>query len=342
MSKNNSTTLTQARRTKKDEFYTSFDDIAREMETYVECDPDVFSGRSVLCPCDAPGESEFVRFFVQNFERLGLRKLVATCFHEGGRGEVFVKREGKTDFVGMLSGDGDFRSDEVSRFREEADFIITNPPFSLFREFVAWARAGHAKVSILGNMNASSCADIFPLIHQGQLWYGSSITGGDREFRVPDDYPLTASGSRIDQQGTKFVRVKGVRWFTDIQNVYRHQPLELQTMEDNLAHNKQVINHPFAYQEYDNYPAIEVPYTAAIPRDYEGIMGVPISFLDKHCPEQFKILGITDSKNSSSLKTKTYTKHDHPSPSSLNSRATLLNENREYKSTYVRLLIQKI
>lgn len=342
MSRNNSTTLTQPRRAKKDEFYTSFEDIAREVETYVEYDPEVFSGRSVLCPCDVPSESAFVEFFAQNFDRLGLRRLVATCFRQGGRGEVFIKEAGEEDCSALLHGDGDFRSEEVSAFRDETDFIITNPPFSLFREFVAWARAGHAKVSIVGNMNASSCADIFPLIHHGQLWYGSSITGGDREFRVPDDYPLTASGSRVDEKGTKFVRVKGVRWFTDIQNVYRHKPLELRTMEENLRNNKQIKAHAFAYQEYDNYPAIEVPYTSAIPLDYEGVMGVPISFLDKYCPEQFKILGITDSRNSSGLKTKTYTKQDHPTPGSLNSRATLVTPDGGYKSTYVRLLIEKI
>lgn len=171
---------------------------------------------------------------------------------------------------------------------------MTNPPFSLFREFMAWITEAGKSFLVIGNMNAITYKEIFPLIKEGKLWMGPSIHSGDREFGVPNDYPLTASGYRIDEHDRKFIRVKGVRWFTNLEHGRRHKPMQLMTMQDNIrfSHHKEVKGK--GYSRYDNYDAIEVPYTDAIPGDYDGVMGVPISFLDRYCPEQFEILGCTE------------------------------------------------
>ena len=192
-----------------------------------------------------------------------------------------------------LEGDGDFRSEEIRALRDQADMIITNPPFSLFREFLAWIVEADKQFVIIGNMNAITYKEVFPLIKENKVWYGYSITSGDREFGVPDEYPLTAAGWRIDDQGKKYIRVKGVRWFTNLDHGRRHQPLQLMTMADNPKFSRhKEIKGKNSYIHYENYDAIEVPYTDAIPSDYDGDMGVPISFLDKYCPEQFEIIGL--------------------------------------------------
>ena len=193
-----------------------------------------------------------------------------------------------------LDGDGDFRSDEIKKLRDEADIIITNPPFSLFREFLAWIIDANKQFIIIGNMNAITYKEVFPLIKENKIWLGESIHSGDREFGVPNSYPLNAAGYRIDEKGNKFIRVKGVRWFTNIEHGRRHQPLQLMTMAENIKYSKHKEIREKGYQKYDNYDAIEVPFTDAIPSDYGGVMGVPISFLDKYCPEQFKIVGMDD------------------------------------------------
>ena len=194
-----------------------------------------------------------------------------------------------------MNGTGDFRSPEVTALRDEADIIITNPPFSLFREFLAWIIEADKQFAIIGNMNAITYKEVFPLIKDNKIWLGATIHSGDREFQIPPEYPVTASGWRVDEFGNKFIRVKGVRWFSNLEHGRRHQPLALMTKEDNLRYNKKMKGKE-AYDRYDNYDAIEVPYTNAIPSDYEGVMGVPISFLDKYCPEQFNILGCTESE----------------------------------------------
>ena len=221
-----------------------------------------------------------------------------------------------------LEGDGNFRSEEVKRLRDEADIIVTNPPFSLFREFLAWILEGdnltqrrkgaedaerkmdakglgvrgEKKFLIIGNMNAITYKEVFPLIKDNKMWLGESIHSGDREFGVPKEYPLNAAGWRIDEQGNHYIRVKGVRWFTNLEHGRRHQPLQLMTMADNIKFSRHKDLRGKEYQKYDNYDAIEVPFTDAIPSDYDGVMGVPISFLDKYCPEQFEILGATESE----------------------------------------------
>ena len=194
-----------------------------------------------------------------------------------------------------LKGDGDFRSEEIRKLRDEADIIITNPPFSLFREFLAWIIGTNKSFVIIGNINALTYREVFPLIMQNKLWLGQSISSGDREFRVPESYPLESAGWRIDEQGQKYIRVKGVRWYTNLDHGKRHQPLALMTESENIKFSKDKNVRDIGYRHYDNYDAIEVPSTAAIPSDYKGVMGVPITFLDKYSPEQFEILGMAAS-----------------------------------------------
>lgn len=191
-----------------------------------------------------------------------------------------------------LDGDGDFRSLECMELLKQSDIVVTNPPFSLFREYVKHLFDYDKKFIIIGNMNAITYKEIFPLIKENKMWLGQSISSGDREFRVPDSYPLNAAGWRVDENGFKYIRVKGVRWFTNLDHGRRHQSLNLMSMTDNLKFNKKMKGKS-AYDHYDNYEAIEVPFTDAIPSDYDGVMGVPISFLDKYSPEQFEILGAT-------------------------------------------------
>lgn len=330
------TTLTNAREAKQDEFYTQYYDIEREVEAYLDYNPDVFRGKTVLLPCDDPEWSNFTKYFAQNFERLGLRKLISTSYaierkqerygvqlslfetefetqslkydkkKTRSHGKIFIldrdeNHDQRIDIDDLkwdyLKGDGDFRSKEVTKLRDEADVVVTNPPFSLFREFIAWIISAQKEFLIIGNMNAITFKELFPLIRDNKIWLGESIHSGDREFGIPDNYPITAAGWRIDEKGRKYVRVKGVRWFTNLDHGRRHQPLELMTMDDNLKYSKHKdLKKKHAYVQYDNCDAIEVPYSDAIPADYTGMMGVPISFLDKHCVEQYEIIGLDDDK----------------------------------------------
>lgn len=243
-----------------------------------------------------------------------------------------------------LDGDGDFKSDEVTALRDEADIIITNPPFSLFRDFLAWITEADKQFIIIGNINAITYKETFPLIMTDKMWMGSTIHSGDREFEVPQEYPLNAAGWRIDESGRKFIRVKGVRWFTNIDHGRRHEPLALMSMADNLRFSRhKELRGKTAYDRYDNYDAIEVPFTDAIPADYDGVMGVmgvPISWLDKYCPEQFEIVGITERGNEYGYRTKIYTKSDSPKYSDWNCRATIIT-NGKVQPVYARILIRK-
>ena len=327
MAKNDA--LGKAKEAKNDEFYTVYADIEKEMNAYLEYDENVFRDKTVLLPCDDPEWSNFTRYFAQNFEKLGLKKMISTSYaieskkykvkdwqptlfeqqapgFDVDKSKIKVKiftldhdtnKNGRIDIEDLewkyLEGDGDFRSEEIKRLRDEADFIITNPPFSLFREFVAWIMESGKKFAIIGNMNAITYKEIFPLLKKNDVWLGASIHSGDREFGVPKEYPLEAAGWRIDEKGNHFIRVKGVRWFTNIEHGRRHEPLSLMTEANNIKFSKHKEVKGTGYKKYDNYDAIEVPYTDAIPSDYKDVMGVPISFLDKYCPEQFEILGIT-------------------------------------------------
>ncbi|MBR5759094.1 MAG: adenine-specific methyltransferase EcoRI family protein, partial [Thermoguttaceae bacterium] len=326
--------LGAAKSAKNDEFYTQYNDIEAEMNAYYEYDNDVFRDKTIFLPCDDHECSEFTKFFAVNFERFGLKKLISTSYAKGAanshltplelasphynknkhltRGKLFtlthdVNGSGNIDtddieFIGYLEGDGDFRSEEVCKLRNEADVIITNPPFSLFREFLGWIIEGQKQFAIIGNQNAITYKEVFPLLKENKAWLGYSIHSGDRKFNVPDDYPLEAATCGVDPDGRKYIRVKGVRWFTNIDHGQRHEPLKLVPMAENLTFNKKLKKKfeteydRVEYPRYDNYDAIEVPFTESIPSDYDGVMGVPITFLDKYCPDQFEILGATESE----------------------------------------------
>jgi len=314
-------TLSKAKEAKNDEFYTQYHDIEREVEAYLEYDPNVFRGKTVLLPCDDPEWSNFTRYFAQNFERLGLKKLISTSYAVESKkikewqptlfetespyydadksrtnGKIFVLDEdingdGRFNINDLqwsyLEGDGDFRSDEVKALRDEADIIVTNPPFSLFREFLAWIVEAEKKFIIIGNQNAITYKEVFPLIKENKIWLGKGFKGGAAHF-ISNYQDYAVAGDH--QEG--MIRVSGVVWFTNVEHGRRHQPIQLMTMADNLKFSKhKEIKGRTGYDHYDNYDAIEVPYTDAIPSDYEGAMGVPVSFLDKYCPEQFEIIG---------------------------------------------------
>ncbi len=320
--------LGAAKKNKNDEFYTQYSDIEAEMNAYVEYNPDVFRGKTILLPCDDPEWSNFTKYFAYNFERFGLKKLISTSYAKSAgsqqltlfeqesplydeskhdtHGKLFTLTRDKNgsgnidtddiEFSGYLEGDGDFRSKEVCKLRDESDIIITNPPFSLFREFITWIMEAGKQFVIIGNVNAITYKEVFPLLKENKVWLGYSIHSGDRKFTVPQDYPLEASGCGIDPDGTRYIRVKGVRWFTNIDHGLRHQNLQLDTMAHNLKFNKKLIKKlkesygDVRYPKFDNYDIIEVPFTDAIPSDYSEPMAVPITFMDKYNPEQFEIL----------------------------------------------------
>lgn len=300
MSKN--TNLHDAKRAKQDEFYTQWVDIEKEMNAYLDYNPDVFKGKTILLPCDDPEWSNFTRFFASRFDDLGIRRLISTSYttqndEDGqycGRGEILIidgteenNDRGEELKWEYLQGDGDFRSDEVIKLRDEADMVITNPPFSLFREFMTWLVEGDVEFAVIGNMNAITYKEIFPLIKDNKLWVGASGMQGIT-YEVPVIGEL-AKG-QYEENGKRYQKMGNTCWFTNIQHGRRHDPLPLMTMDDNLRFNNRIMKNPNSYKTYDNYDAIEVPVTAGIPSDYDGVMGVPISFLDKYNPEQFEII----------------------------------------------------
>ncbi len=379
--KNN--TLTAAKNQKSDEFYTQYEDIQREINAYLEFDPDTFRDKTVLLPCDDPEWSNFTRFFAQNFEMLGLKKLISTSYayeskqaHEPvqlsmfefltefetesplynaeqspKRGRIFTltRRNKKVDINDLqwkyLDGDGDFRSTEVTALRDEADIIVTNPPFSLFREFLAWVMEANKKFLIIGNVNCISYKEMFPLIKDNRVWTGcrfnQRVNGKIMTFRVPDSYPLTGTELFVGDDGKKYISVAGTGWFTNLDHGRRHQPISLMTMADNLKFSVHKEIKENGYPHYDNYDAIEVPFTDAIPADYDGIMGVPISFIKYYCPEQFEIMGITLGNTVEYEMTKIYTaavqhnKNGSTQPGSkVNTRAAICVSEKPTDSVY--------
>ena len=293
--------LNKAKAAKNDEFYTMYSDIEAEMNAYITHNPKVFRGKTILCPCDDPEESMFARYFVDHFNALGLKKLVCTCISQEARKGTATNGEGKGKMLYItkqeskscwtyLEGAGDFRSPEVTALRDEADIIIANPPFSLFREFLAWIVQGNKQFAIIGNMNAITYKEVFPLIKENKMWLGVTNFNTGMYFYVPKNFKY-ADTYKFDRErnGKAVNRVPGCCWYSNLEHGRRHQPLALMTMEDNLRYNKKMKDKE-AYDHYDNYDAIEVPYTDAIPSDYEGRMGVPITFLDKYNPHQFEIL----------------------------------------------------
>ena len=315
--------LTNAKNAKNDEFYTQYHDIEKEIQAYVDFNPNVFQGKTILLPCDDPEWSNFTKYFAQKFTEFGLKKLISTSYapesksyKEGYQpslfelndpqydenktiknGKIFTlthdkSGDGKIDVNDLewhyLEGDGDFKSKEIKKLRDEADIIITNPPFSLFREFLAWIMEANKQFVIIGNMNAITYKEVFPLIKENKIWLGATGNGSDMVFAVPKDAEIAEKdrqkAAKLGYIGN-YTRLGNSCWFTNIDNSRRHKILPLMTERDIVKFG---TKKPF--EKYDNYDAIEVSFVKFIPSDYEGVMGVPISFLDKYSPEQFEII----------------------------------------------------
>ena len=378
--------LTSAKKARNDEFYTQYEDIQKEVQAYIDYNPDVFRGKVVYLNCDDPYESNFFKFFANKFNTYGIKKLVATSYFnspvagtelqvsllpdmpdkeisavkksapqtnkttEDGKikGRVIEITEvsdengdGVYDLEDIkkiiqangggkpLKGDddfppGDFRSKECIELLKQADIVVTNPPFSLFREYVAQLFEYDKKFLIIGNINAITYKEIFPKIMDNRMCLGPSISSGDREFEVPKNFvdPKKFTGEIRD--GKYYQKVMGVRWYSNLDHGKRHQELQLMTMAENRKFSKKVIDSDVCYKKYDNYDAIEVSFTDAIPSDFNGVMGVPISFLDKYNPDQFEIVGCT---------------YDYGRPIFWNVD-TKMNSSIEGKETYKRILIR--
>ena len=323
--------LQAAKIAKQDEFYTQLDDISKELKYYKQH----FKGKVVLCNCDDPYESNFFKYFALNFNQLGLKKLIATCYNGSpiagdelpllfeieereprkiaykveitevqdynndgavNLADVQYLIQNDKNVLSLLKGNGDFRSQECIELLKEADIVVTNPPFSLFREYVAQLVKYDKKFLIIGNQNALTYKECFKLVKENNMWLGVSIHSGDREFMIPPTYEVRSKSLRVDEKGNRYIRVVGVRWFTNLDYPQRHEDLDLY---------KQYT--PEEYPTYENYDAINVNKTGEIPIDFEGIMGVPITFMDKYNPDQFEILGMCENEDLYALKTKVYT-----------------------------------
>ena len=324
--------LDKAKSAKNDEFYTLYHDIEKEVNAYLEYNPNVFKDKIIFLPCDDPEWSNFTKYFAQNFEKLRLKKIISTSYaieskkYKDGyqttlfeekspkfdeqktriKGKIFTLTKDKTSEGRIniedldweyLDGDGDFRSKEVKKLRDEADVIVTNPPFSLFREFLKWIMEGKKLFLIIGNVNNVTYKEVFPLIKQNKMWLGVKSSSkamffktSDKEYsyRVSSERPEGSWWRKID--GEVCIGINNSCWFTNLDHGRRHQKLPLMTMNDNLKFHNQMKTKN-SYDQYDNYDAIDVSFTNAIPSDYEGVMGVPVSFLDKYNPDQFEIVG---------------------------------------------------
>ena len=356
--------LQDAAKARQDEFYTDRADIEREMKYYTEA----FRGKVILCNCDDPYESEFFKYFSDLFNPLGLKRLIATCYagspiaqqqlslfdietpapkrkpycavieevrDYNGDGAVDLRDvewllRNRRNTLRILNGDGDFRSPECIELLKEADIVVTNPPHSLLRDFIDLLMKYGKKFLVLGNINAVTYKDIFPYFMHNKIRLGVTIHSGDRKFYVPESYPLEAAGCGLDDDGRRFIRVKGVRWFTNLEHGRQNETIPL---------FRRYSTESEMFPHYDNYDAIEVSKVTDIPCDYDGVMGVPVTFLDKYNPKQFEILGIT--QRDSPMKTKIYTRDDDPKFGDLNARATIRDKNGKLRSTYVRLLIRR-
>lgn len=369
------TNLANAKNAKNDEFYTQYSDIQKEINAYLEYDPDVFRGKTVLLPCDDPEWSNFTKFFAQNFELFGLKKLISTSYAVESKkikdwqptlfetespyydadksrthGKIFILDEdinsdGRFNINDLrwnyLEGDGDFRSDEVKALRDEADIIITNPPFSLFREFMAWLMEADKLFICIGSMNAVSYKEIFPLIRDNKVWLGNGFHAGNAYFAIPN----SATRNYVDgvyDASTNLVKFRNCCWLTNIDHGRRHEPLPLMTKEDNILYSKHKEIKGKGYVHYENYDAIEVPYVDAIPDDYNGYMGVPQTFLDKYCPEQFEIIGIAEGDSGKELGLKPYPRELKKLNKSLrDGQLYYIDENGIPQKPYARIIIRK-
>ena len=345
--------LTNAKKAKNDEFYTQFSDIQKEVESYLEYDPNTFKGKVVYSNCDDPFESNFFRYFVLNFNKLGLKQLITTSYKPSpvantqlglfGDDKTLTKSKGRPKITANkfiinevgdidgdgsftlediakqlranrnnewtpLDGDGDFRSDECVELLKQSDIVVTNPPFSLFREYITQLFEHKKQFLIIGNLNAITYKEVFPMIKENKVWLGNNarVNGGAMFYEIPEAVANLDQVREIktDEKGKKvyITRVQGVRWFTNLDHGRLHQPIPLMTKADviKFSTNKD-------FEKYENYNAIEVSLVKNIPSDYKGIMGVPISFLDKYSPEQFEIVGMCENEDLYKQKTKFYT-----------------------------------
>lgn len=359
--------LYASRGDKADEFYTQLSLIEDELKHYKAH----FKGKVVFCNCDDPFESNFFKYFAMNFNSLGLKKLIATCYATSPivytqldlfGDEIVVSKEKNTkkpykieitevidennddridlfdveyllknrkNALSLLQGDGDFRSEECIELLKQSDVVVTNPPFSLFREFVAQLMEYKKSFIIIGNQNAVTYKEIFPLLKNNIMWLG--YKSGHFWFKVPDAYEEKKTDFKIDENGQKWRRMGNICWFTNLDIEKRHEDIPLFRTYS-----------PDVYPKYDNYDAIEVSRTVDIPCDYYGVMGVPITFMDKYNPEQFDIVGITtnDKENLWGVKTRTYTAKDAKNYSILNA-ASVLNVDNKLKAMYARILIRR-
>lgn len=330
MAKNNS--YVNGKKEKNNEFYTQYQDIQREINAYIEYNPDTFRDKVILLPCDDPEWSNFTRFFAQNFENLGIKKLISTSYStqqkiedgyqyslddfltdfelksnkfdkekSAAKGKIFtltrdINNSKMIDIDDLqwtyLEGNGDFRSEEVKLLRDEADIIITNPPFSLLTEFIQWIFEAQKQFIIIGSIGSIMYRDNFNLIKSGKMWLGNGFNGGNAYFKTPIQAKNEYANGVFDEN-TGLVKFRNCCWYTNLDHGKRHQPLQLMSYEDNLKYSKHKEIKDKGYQKYDNYDAIEVKYVDAIPSDYDGVMGVASSFLEKYCPEQFEIVGAT-------------------------------------------------
>ena len=344
--------LTNAKREKNDEFYTQFSDIQKEIEAYLEYNPNTFKDKVVYCNCDDPYESNFFGYFVLNFNKLKLKQLITTSYKPSpiantqlqlfgdsatlpkpnNHSKITANKFNISKFIinevhnindsdefnlksvaeqlkentnnewAPLDGNGDFRSDESVDLLEQSDIVVTNPPFSLFREYIKQLVDYNKKFLIIGNINAITYKEVFPLIKANKIWLGPSITSGDREFEIPKSVVDLNKFTGEVRNGKYYQKVPGVRWFTNLDHRHRHQPLPLMTKNEII---KFTTKKPF--EKYDNYKAIEVSFVKNIPGDYTSIMGVPVSFLDKYNPDQFEIVGMCENEDLYKQKTKVYT-----------------------------------
>lgn len=326
------TGLAAAKTAKKDEFYTQYVDIQKEVEAYLEFDPDTFRDKTVYCNCDDPFESNFFKYFAANFNRLGLRKLISTSYdgsliaggqitfdeYTEGNGErekpkaICVEIEEVTDLDGdgavgiedvklflernphshrPLEGGGDFQSEECIELLKQADIVVTNPPFSLFKEFLALLTKHKKKFLVIGNTNAITYLEVFPLIKANSLWLGCTNFNVGMFFEVPDEWKKYHHIN--EETGKKMARVSTSCWYTNLDHGRRHEPLSLMTQADNLKFSKSLAKKG-SYSRYMNFDALEVGTYKEIPSDYDGIMGVPVTFLNKYNPDQFEIVGNSD------------------------------------------------
>jgi len=368
--------LYSSRGDKADEFYTQLSLIESELKHYKQH----FKGKVVFCNCDDPYESNFFKYFAMNFNSLGLKKLITTCYATspviGKELNYYVEKGGQISFIPsvestpvqqerkpykveitevkdnngdgrvdlsdveylmrdghntmtLLNGDGDFRSEECVELLEQADVVVTNPPFSLFREYVAQLLNYKKNFLIIGNQNACTYKEIFPLLKNNIMWLG--YNSGHFWFKVPDSYEVKKTDFKIDENGQKWRRMGNICWFTNLDIEKRHEDMPL------------FRNYtPETYPKYDNYDAIEVNRTADIPCDYFGVMGVPITFMSQYNPEQFEVVGITcnDKENLWGIKTKNYTPADAKNYTILNA-ASVLNKDGKLKATYARILVRR-